>query len=55
MAKYKPINLLPEDHALIDSLRLQLIAERGEMVSLADTVMEGVKLLENKLEGQNGR
>ena len=47
--KYKPIRLLEDDHAKIDSIRRKLINERDEMVSLADTVMEGIKLLEKKV------
>lgn len=52
MAKKKPINFEPNNHAIIDSLRRRLIAQKDDMVSLEETVMEGVKLLENKLEGQ---
>lgn len=48
--KKKPINLEPEDHARIDDLRRRLIAKNGKMVYLSETVMEGIKLLERKVE-----
>jgi hypothetical protein len=46
----KSINFEPENHAVIDAVRRKLITKKDKMVTLEDTVMEGVKLLEDKME-----
>jgi hypothetical protein len=50
---FKAIQLKAHDHAAVDALRTKLSYYRKKQVSLADTVMEGVKLLDNKIEAES--
>lgn len=51
----KSINFEEENHATIKLVRRKLIAEKDDDVTLEETVMEGVRLLEDRMEGQDGR
>lgn len=45
---YKPIQVLPDSHERIKQLAVRLGSIRGVNLSLGDTVMEGIRLLEEK-------
>ena len=48
--KMKPVRLKTADHKRVNDLRYKLMELRGADVSLAQTVMESVKLMEDKVE-----
>ena len=48
-AKFKGIPFKEDDHALIDNARTRLSYYRGKQLSLADTVMEGQRLLDKEI------
>lgn len=49
-ARFKGIPFKEDDHALIDNARTRLSYYRGKQLSLADTVMEGQRLLDKEIK-----
>lgn len=47
--KNKGINFTDDEHLTIASLRLKLIAKKGDNFTMAETVMEGIKLLQKEV------
>ena len=48
--RFKAIPLREDNHAVVDAIRTRLSYHLGRQLSLSDTVMEGQRLLDEKIK-----